>query len=406
MKPSLTRNRVQGRADAGHLRVALSSDPDSAELVAWDRLVHAAPGSDVAQLSSWARFRGSYGYRPLYLFVFGNETLLGGAQILHRRLPAIGEIGYVPHGPVTGPDHTEPELLEVICRALADLARHRFRMMFVQPPHRADAATLHLTALGFRPSTADLAPPGSLRLDLRQSEDELRKALNRNIRRWVTKWHALGVEVRLGDRSDIPLLARLLADTAAHQGFDPLGESYAQRLYDELAATGHAALFVGEVHGRPVAAALVTMCGSTVNIRLGGMDRSADAGHLQVPAAVQWEIVRWAKSNGYRWYDLGGMSERPLRTLVDGEPGDHSTWSGADRYKLQFGGTAYRYPTPVEMIRPWPFRIAYDLSRRFPAGRTIIRRATQRLRGGRRRGQMGPARCGRVSTSPDIRDGE
>jgi len=353
-------------------------------LAVWDRLVDAAPGSDVAQLSCWARFREGYGYRPLYLFVFESDTLLGGAQILHRRVPAIGEIGYVPYGPViTGPDHIRPDVLDTTNGALAELARRRFRMLFVQPPRAAHEISHHLTTLGFRASTADLAPAGSLHIDLDPDEDDLRKMVAKGQRRRVSKWAELGVEVRVGDHDDIPLLARMLADTAAHRGFEPLTEPYLQRLYSELAATKRAVLFVGEVRGRPVSASLVTLCGATVLARIGGMYRSEENRVFRVPAAVAWEIIRWAKRNGYRRYDLGGLGELPLRTLVDGAPGDETSWDGADRFKIRFGGTAYRYPTPVEMIRPWPLRLAYDLSRRFPGGRTLVRRAAQRLRGGR-----------------------
>lgn len=384
-KPSLSRNEGSVRsANAARLRVVLLPTPGSELLAVWDRLVDATPGSDVAQLSSWARFREGYGYQPLYLFVFENDTLLGGAQILHRRVPAIGELGYVPYGPViTGPHHNRPDVLDTTAGTLAELARRRFRMLFVQPPRPAHEISHHLTTRGFRPSTADLGPAGSVHIDLDLDEGHLRKGLSKSTRKMVSKWPELGVEVRVGDQDDIPLLARMLADTAAHRGFGALTEPYLQLLYSALRATERTVLFVGEVRGRPVASSLVTLCGATVRDRIGGMYRSEENRRFRVPAAVQWEIIRWAKRNGYRWYDLGGIGELPLRTLVDGAPGDDTRWSGADRFKLHFGETAYRYPTPVEMIRPWPLRVAYDLSRRFPGGRTLVRRATQLLRGGR-----------------------
>lgn len=385
MKPSFTRNRARvHEADASRLRVMLTPDPGSEVLAAWDRLVDATPDSDVAQLSPWAQFREAYGYRPLYLLVLDDDSLLGGAQILHRRIPAIGELGYVPHGPViSGPDDTRPEVLDTISRALTELAGRRFRMLFVQPPKAGYEISHRLTTLGFRPSTADLAPAGSVHVDLEPDELHLKKGLRKSRRRMVNRWPELGVEVRVGDHNDIPLLAQMLADTAAHRGFDALNERYLQQLYSTLAVAERAVLFVGEIRGRPVAANLVTVCGGTVRGRLQGMYRVDEDQRFQVPAAVQWEIIKWAKRNGYRWYDLGGIGDPPLRTLVDGCPGDDSTWDGADVFKLQFGGTVYRYPTPVELIRPPALRLAYDLSRRFPGGRALIRRTTQRLRGGR-----------------------
>jgi lipid II:glycine glycyltransferase (peptidoglycan interpeptide bridge formation enzyme) len=353
-------------------------------LAAWDRLVDAAPGSDVSQLSPWALFRKGYGYQPLYLFVLDGDTLLGGSQILHRRVPAVGELGYVPYGPVTaGPDHLRTEALDAVTGALAELARHRFRMLFVQPPRGAHEVSDRLTAHGFRDSSAGLAPAGSIHIDLDRGEDELRMAISKSTRRWLRKWPEMGVEVRVGGHDDIPLLARMLADSAAYRGFDALTEPYLRRLYGALADTERAVLLVGEVRGRPVAGSILTVCGATARARIHGMHRSEENRKFWVPAAIEWESIRWAKRNGCRWYDVGGLGELPLRTLVDGASGDRGSWDGADCFKLQFGGTAYRYPTPVEMIRPWPLRSAYDLSRRFPGGHSVVQRAAQRFRGGR-----------------------
>lgn len=375
MKSSLTSNR----STVSPTRVEVSETPGAEELATWDHLVDATPGSDAAQLSSWARFRSSYGNRPLYVFVYDRDTLIGGAQILQRRVPVVGTIGYVQHGPVC----TTAAAGEAVATALAELGRRRFRMLFVQPPRWADETSHRLIELGFRTSSVEIAPPGSILLDLDQPEDVLRKGLTKKLARWVNKWPRAGVTVRPGDRSDVPLLAGLLARSAAHQGFDPLGESYVARLYDALAPSGHAAIFVGLVDDRPVAAALMTMCGSVVSGRLKGMDRSDNIRRLRVPAAVHWEIILWAKRAGYRWLDGGGLSETMLRALVDGEPGDRDTWPSADVYKLQFGGVSYRYPTPVELIRPGALRLGYDLSRRLPAGQALVHRIIERLRGGR-----------------------
>ena len=48
-------------------------------------------------------------------------------------------------------------------------------------------------------------------------------------------------------------------------------------MYRELAPTGNAALFIGEVHGKPVCADMVTMCGDMVRGRFGGFDRTGEA---------------------------------------------------------------------------------------------------------------------------------
>src|SRR3954452_19596146 len=82
------------------LRLSLDADPGTAELAAWDRLVETTPGTDVTQLSVWARVRARAGFSPTYLFARKDGDLLGGVQVLHRRLPGLGRIAYASYGPL------------------------------------------------------------------------------------------------------------------------------------------------------------------------------------------------------------------------------------------------------------------------------------------------------------------
>ncbi|MGH3981326.1 MAG: lipid II:glycine glycyltransferase FemX [Pseudonocardiaceae bacterium] len=368
----------------GTTSVMACHDPTPQVLRTWDRLVDATAGSDVTQLTAWARLRGRVGYAPLYLLAFQAGELVGGAQIMHRRVPVLGSVGYLPYGPVIS---TVAADRNGICRKLADglrtLGRRRLQMLFVQPPEGADDLSRELLRRGFRTSSAGIAPAGSLRIDLTATEDEIRRRFARRLRSWPNKWAARGVTVRMGGSQDIALLATLMTHSGRHQDYQPLPVDYLQAMYSELAATGQAALFVGEVHGEPVAADLVTGCGAMVRGRLAGFDRTGEAGRLSVPAAIRWEIIRWAKGRGYKWYDLGGLHEEALRALLAGDCHHSDSWPSSDQAKVAFGGSAYRYPDAVEMINSAPVRIAYDLSRQWAGGRRLVARATRQFRGSR-----------------------
>ncbi len=372
---------VTGHGDST-ISIIASPDPVPSVLRAWDRLVDSTAGTDVTQLTAWARLRGRVGYSPLYLLAFDAGELVGGAQIMHRRVPVVGSVGYLPYGPVIA---TAAADRHGICRALsgglAALGRRRLRMLFVQPPEGAHDLSRELLRRGFRASSAGIAPSGSIRIDLTATEEEIRRRFARRLRSWPKKWAPRGVTVRVGDSHDIPLLAALMTHSARHQDYDPLPIDYIEALYTELAATGHAALFVGEVHGQPVAADLVTVCGAMVRGRLAGFDRTGEAAGLSVPAAIRWEIIRWAKARGHRWYDLGGLHEEVLHALLAGECRHSDSWPSSDQAKVAFGGSPFRYPSAVEMINSTPVRTAYDLSRRWPGGRRLVARATRRFRG-------------------------
>lgn len=365
---------------AGPVTVNRLACPSPDMLAEWDALVGSTSGTDITQMSSWARVRRHAGFTPTYLTVRENGLLVGGAQLLWRDLPGLGRIGYLPYGPLIGPAATDrPAAVHGLGQQLARLDR-RTRMLFVQPPEGAEDVTRDLRSRGFRPSTAGIAPTGSTRVDLSASEEEIRGRFSRRLRSWPTRWATCGVSVRRGDESDLPLLARLIRASAAVHGFRPPGLDHLDVLYQELVRHGTAALFVGELHGSPVCADLVTMCGDMVRGRLGGLDRAGDGARVSAPAAVRWEIIRWAKRSGYRWLDFGGLSDRTLRDAVEGGLRDSSTWLGPDRTKMSFGGEVFRYPPPVELIRPRPLQVAYDTCIRSPLGRAVLSRAKLELR--------------------------
>jgi lipid II:glycine glycyltransferase (peptidoglycan interpeptide bridge formation enzyme) len=370
---------------SGNIEVRVRENPGPEVLGVWDLLVDRVPGTDVTQLSVWAGLRGRVGFSPLYLLAYRGAELVGGAQILTRRVPVLGGVGYLPYGPLVAPDVAATEdVRRALVDALAVLGRQRLRILFVQPPEGAQDISGELLRRGFRPSSAGIAPEGSIRIDLTADLAEIRSRFGKRLKSWTNRWESRGVVIRAGDERDVPLLAELMATSAQHQGYTPLPVDYMTALYRELAATGHAVLFVGEVNGVPVAADLMTGCGDMVRGRLSGFDRSGEAMRLSVPAAIRWEMIKWAKAQGYRWFDFGGLRPETLDALLNGHDRSADSLPSADQPKVTFGGTAFRYPTPVEMIRPAALRTSYDLAWRSAAGRRLFPEVQSLLRCGAR----------------------
>ncbi len=372
------------RSESGHISVVVSENPGAEVVTEWDRLVTATPASDVTQLSAWARVRRAAGFEPLYVLVRHGDQLVAGAQVLQRRVPFLGRLGYTAYGPVIAPETpSRSEVVATLARALHGLGRKRLRMLFVQPPLGTDDVRVELLRLGFRHSTADIAPSASLRLDLSVDEATLRQGLSKTLRGWTNKWEVRGVSVRRGTAADIPVLADLLGRSAEYQGFEPLAAGYIERLYRILEPTGNALIFVGEVGGVAVAATLFTAGGGVLKERLTGLDRSSEASRLRAPGAVRWEAIRWAKTNGYAWYDFGGINEEAAQALLAGATPGADALGGHVYYKTTFGGTPYLYPRPIELIASPVLRSSYDLSRRWAGGRRLISGAQHLLRAGK-----------------------
>jgi hypothetical protein len=367
---------------SGGVAVHVLGGLSCATAAAWDELVDRTAGTDVTQLSAWGRLRRRQGFAPLHLLATGDGDLVGGAQILVRRLPVVGPVGYLAYGPVLAQESARRgDVRAALTDALVDLGRRRLRMLFVQPPEGADDVSADLLDRHFRPSNADIAPTGSLRIDLTDDLATIRSRFGKRLKSWTNRWEQRGVTVRLGDERDLPLLSRLMARSAAVKGHGLLPPSYVEALYGELAPTGHVAIFVGEVRGVPVAVDLVTRCGGMLRGRLSGLDREGEAGSLSVPAAIRWHIIGWGKDRGFRWLDFGGLRQQTLDLLLSGAEQPPDGWPADDQPKLTFGGTAFRYPQPVEMVASPALRTGYDLALRSSGGKRALDAVRRALRG-------------------------
>jgi lipid II:glycine glycyltransferase (peptidoglycan interpeptide bridge formation enzyme) len=366
--------------DQPALIVRQETAPDQDTLARWDALVERGGGSDVTQFSAWARIRECAGYTPTYLFAYRDDRLVGGAMVLSRRAFGMIKVGYLPYGPVVAPELADrAEVMALLVNALTRLAA-KLTVFFVQPPEGGEQITAGLLASGFRVSNAGIAPSGSYRLDLTRPLDEIRGGFSKRLKSWTNRWAAKGVKVRQGDENDLPLLVGLMRHTGDRQGFRPPPLEYVRTLYRELAPDGRAAIFIGEVNGTPVSADLVTVCGGMIRGRLGGFNSSGDAGKLSVPAAARWEIIQWGRRNGHRYLDFGGLPERMLSDMIDRGMHSNDEWPSAQRGKLAFNGTPFRYPAPVELVRPVAFRAGYDLLRNNPRGERLLGWAKGQLR--------------------------
>jgi Acetyltransferase (GNAT) domain len=375
------RDPVEQQRVVQALSVHVESKPDPGKLSEWDGLVSITPGTDVTQLSPWARVRAHVGYLPLYVFVCEEGRLVGGAQLLRREVLGVGRIGYIPYGPLIAPGMNSAHISGLLAEELAKLSTQLLHALFVQPPEGTEPIRVELLNSGFRPSRTVIAPVGSLRIDVQVDETELRVRARRRLRPAQKLWEKYRVTTREGGQQDLQILARLLACSARIHGFQPFKLDYLQALYHELRPGGHVLLLIGEANGVPLAADLLTINAGMLRGRLMGFDRSGSAPQTAVPAAVTWAGINWAKDHGLRWYDMGGLPPSVLSDMIDRRIRHSPSWPSTALAKLGWGGVPFRYPSPIEFIRPAALRWAYEHSQESPTTRRFTERAAKLLRG-------------------------
>ncbi|MDQ3880731.1 MAG: peptidoglycan bridge formation glycyltransferase FemA/FemB family protein, partial [Chloroflexota bacterium] len=218
-----------------------------------------------------------------------------------------------------------------------------------------------------------LVQTGQTRIvDLPPSDDELLAGFDKDTRYAVRRAQREGVEVACTtdavDTRPIDELHRLVVETQRRAGF-PLPPLERYRVaWRALGGAGRAAILEARRSGELLAAALLVVEGDRSFYLFSGSRREA-AGEPKHYAsyAVQWEMMRIARSMGSRAHDLWGVAPA-------GAGPDHP-WHGVGLFKRGFGGRE------VQWAGSWDLVVA--------PGLYATRLALARMRRTFRRGRLG-----------------
>jgi hypothetical protein len=308
--------------------------------------------------------------------------ILGGAQLVLKRLWAGVAVGGVAYGPLVRSGVANVAGL-VVDRLLADARSAGVRLIVVQPAEGAGAVEEALASRGFETGCPGIAPEATLRLDLTRTEGELLAGMRKQRQRNLRRPGLAEIEVREDD--DVDTFQRLHAATAARQGFTALSRATLRAQWDALAPLGMCSIVLARHRGEPVSGMWLSSFAGTVTYRLAGWDAEATA-RLGTPKgtneAMHWTLIRQARSRGATTYDLGGVDRALAERHAAGGGFPEDFARTAAHFKYGFGG--------AEVLLP---RARWALTGRGAAvlGRPLARRL---LTSGRTRALMARARNG------------
>lgn len=347
---------------------SVGSDSDAA----WDAFVAEAGGRH-AQTSGWAQVKRATSWTAERVEVWHGDAIVGGAQVLTRRLPVIGRMGYLDGGPVVG--HSA-DVKEVVDATVALCRRSRVRSLTVDPPEGAQALADQMRHTGFIASEVKTALAATLVVDLTKSEDEILAAMRSSTRRNIRKGERAGIVVRQAGREDLPVIGELFAATALRQGFVSAEEDYLEAIFDGLGPSGQCRFMLAEDDGLPVSAMLAIVFGDRVVYKRGGW--SGTHRDSRPNEVLHWATIQWAQRAGMRLYDFDGIEPDVARAIASGEPGPTPTH--VTQFKLGFGGDVVLLPDSLAFV-PNPL-IRFGYAKVFPRIRrlSVVKKAIKRLR--------------------------
>lgn len=337
----------------------------------WNVLLKRTGSGHFFQTWQWAELCGElYGSEPRFLTLGGPEagdeaalviqkTRLGAFRrpglmsAMQRALPG----GLAPvvfrwrQGPVLIVSEGQRRLLAAMFDEVEELARQdgvvaveEVTMAGYADAYSSDLADF-LCQRGYEANQA-----ATYLVDLRLPDDEMLDACHRSVRKNLRRCTREGVKVgRAVEEKGWHEFARLFIASRARQGLFVPSQRHVL-LHDEM-LNGRderlMELFLAYHNGRAIGALAVLSFNGWLTEAMSANSEYALQHSLPVQDLLRWEIMRWAKTEGFHTFDLAGVAPHPKS---DKE-------AGIRRFKAKFGGRYLEYKTYTKVFRPALYKI-------------------------------------------------
>lgn len=317
-------------------------------LAEWKDFLSKCPKANLLQTAAWGELKSDFGWEPIRMAAVSKERNWG-AQILFRNLPLGFTLAYLPKGPVLqeGDRSTAMQFPGQKFWAEVDQLCQSKRAVFlkVEPDLGNNYGGRELLT-GFRASPHAIQPLRTIVVDLQGSEEEIMARMKQKTRYNIRLAAKKGVVVR--SSSDIEVFFSLMQATGERDQFGIHNLEYYLRAFDLFKPDNACDLLLAEYEGQPLAALMVFAAGERSWYLYGA---SASLHRDRMPTyLLQWEAMKWARTQGCTQYDLWGIPDYD-QEILEAEFADRSDglW-GIYRFKRGFGGEINRSPEPWDRI--------------------------------------------------------
>lgn len=299
----------------------------------WESFVQAQPFTLFVQSFHYGNFHESMGEAYWLFGVYDNEQLVAGALVVSVHAKR-GNFLYLPYGPLVRPEyeHKQEYIYKELFSSLKGMAKKEGYAFIRISPFLDDTQELRgiFKRVGFRNAPMHVLAETTWLLDVRDDEEALLRAMNKNHRNLIRRCEREGVIIKTScDPAALSGLDSLLHITADRHKFIRFSKEYIEKEFRAFAHEGQAMLFEAYLpDGTLDSAAIIMFYGSMAAYR-----HSASLGAVkQIPTsyALQWAVIQEAKKRGMTYYNFWGIAP-------DGATTAHP-FHGITHFKKGFGG--------------------------------------------------------------------
>jgi peptidoglycan pentaglycine glycine transferase (the first glycine) len=301
-------------------------------LAEWEEFIAQFPNPHILQTPAWGLLKAEFGWQPAYIA----KDKCGSQLLIKRILPGIN-LGYIPKGPVgSNWKNIWPEV-DSICRERKCIFLKVEPDLWESSIENQKTASDDLPAM-FIQSNHCIQPRRSLIVDLSGEEAQIIGRMKQKTRYNINL--ALKKNVVVRPHTELSAFYELMKITGQRDQFGIHSQEYYERAFDLFHSRGQCQLLVAEYERIPISALLVFKVGNRAWYFYGA---SSDIHREMMPNyLLQWEAIRWAKTEGCVEYDLWGVPDEDLATLEANFTNRNDGLWGVYRFKRGFGGELKR----------------------------------------------------------------
>lgn len=347
----------------------------------WDAFVEGHPHGQVTQTSLWAQVRAVQGWQPVRIVIEEKSRIVAGVQILIRQVPFAGKVGVIWRGPLY--DHHQPALCRMILEVISNLCKRLgVRFLALSLPSEDVNLIQAVGDFGFVENLlGDIDSRCDIVVDLSCDLEQILARMSSKRRKILRRADNRGIVIREGLTPDINIFYDLHLISAERQGFTPYPKRFYHQLWEVFAPSQRVKLFIAEYDGYPVSAQIVFLFRDVVSAYKIGWNRQH--ANLYPNDKLDWHVIRWAKSQGYRWYNFLGVEIPVAEALRKGQPIPQSYQYTYNNYKLSFGGQPVFYPPSYEKVffpgEKFLYRVVFAMHKKITLFNRIVHYLIKRV---------------------------
>ncbi len=274
------------------------------------------------QSGDWEKFQQSVGHQTFRI----DDVLL-----IKKSLPLDKNYLYAPAVSLKSED------VNNIFSKIKDVAKEN-NCIFLRIEPSSD---LRLKSYDLR-QVEDTQPSKTIILDLSKSEDELLANMHQKTRYNIRLAEKKGVKIT--ESHDIEKFWNLMKETTERDKFKSHNREYYEKMLTPpsppLVRVGNKRgelqikLYIAEYEGKVLTAGIFVFYNDTATYLHGASTHENK--NVMAPYLLHWEMIKFAKKEGYKYYDFYGVDEQK--------------WPGVTRFKKGFGGEEINYLGTFDVV--------------------------------------------------------